>query len=155
MTAPTLTDAARHALTALRSRDLTMTGGKTILDRDRVNSRVGHRLIDAKLADLNQHGLLVITDAGRALVDHPIRTDTPKPAGQGRAAGMIGTTDTAVRMLPVDELHPAEDNPRQSLGDPDRLADLAESIRTQGLIQPIVACARPAGGWTIIAGHRR
>lgn len=55
--------------------------------------------------------------------------------------------------LPVDHLHPADDNPRQHLGD---LTELAATITAHGIIEPLVVHPRNiGGGWTIVAGHRR
>jgi ParB family chromosome partitioning protein len=59
------------------------------------------------------------------------------------------------RMLSIDQLHPSGLNPRKHF-DPIELAELAESIRSKGLVQPIVA--RPdaqRGGFEIVAGERR
>ncbi|HWB46191.1 MAG TPA: ParB/RepB/Spo0J family partition protein, partial [Hyphomicrobiaceae bacterium] len=59
------------------------------------------------------------------------------------------------RMLSIDQLHPSGLNPRKHF-DPIELAELAESIRNKGLVQPIVA--RPdaqRGGFEIVAGERR
>lgn len=52
---------------------------------------------------------------------------------------------------PVDRIDPHPDNIRHDLGD---LTDLAESIKTHGVIEPLIVF--PAGDrWTLIAGHRR
>lgn len=56
-----------------------------------------------------------------------------------------------LRTVPVADLHPDPDNPREDLGDVD---ELAESIKATGLLQPIVARQR-AGHLIIVAGHRR
>jgi ParB family chromosome partitioning protein len=56
--------------------------------------------------------------------------------------------------LPVEELTPNDYQPRTAF-DPEELAELAASIRTQGLIQPILVTPRPTGGFTIVAGERR
>jgi ParB family chromosome partitioning protein len=60
----------------------------------------------------------------------------------------------SVLELPLACLIPAEDNPRRQLGD---LAELATSIKSVGLIEPIVATPRDlaAGTYTVVAGHRR
>lgn len=57
-----------------------------------------------------------------------------------------------VVMLPVDALHPADDNPRGEVGD---VAQLAASIVAVGLLQPLLVTPRAEGGWTVVAGHRR
>ncbi|MFQ5526251.1 MAG: ParB/RepB/Spo0J family partition protein [Thermoanaerobaculia bacterium] len=56
--------------------------------------------------------------------------------------------------LAVDELTPNEYQPRAEF-DAEGLAELAASIRSQGLIQPILVAPRPGGGHTIVAGERR
>ena len=58
-----------------------------------------------------------------------------------------------IQMLPVSALTPHPRQPRRHF-DEDALAELAESIRSRGLIQPIVV--RPhGGGYQIVAGERR
>ena len=59
------------------------------------------------------------------------------------------------RMLSIAELHPSGRNPRKSFDETD-LAELANSIRAKGLVQPIVARPDPQrGGYEIVAGERR
>jgi ParB family chromosome partitioning protein len=65
----------------------------------------------------------------------------------------------AQRTLAVAALRPGRYQPRTSM-DPERLAELADSIRAQGLIEPIVVRQVPAtktakAGYEIIAGERR
>lgn len=64
-----------------------------------------------------------------------------------------GQSRTGLRMLPVSSLVPHPDQPRRHFDD-DALEELARSIQTRGLIQPIVA--RPTGhNYQIVAGERR
>ena len=59
------------------------------------------------------------------------------------------------RLLPISELHPSGLNPRKDF-DSAELAELAQSIRTKGLVQPIIARPdRQRGGFEIVAGERR
>jgi ParB family transcriptional regulator, chromosome partitioning protein len=59
------------------------------------------------------------------------------------------------RLLPISELHPSGRNPRKAF-DEAELADLANSIRSKGLVQPIIARPdRDRGGYEIVAGERR
>jgi len=68
-------------------------------------------------------------------------------------AAAVGLVDVdRVVALPLDQLHPAADNPRGELGDVDKLA---ASIAAVGLLAPLLVTPRPVGGWTIVAGHRR
>lgn len=59
-----------------------------------------------------------------------------------------------VLRLPVDQLHPNRFQPRSRFDDAG-LDELAESIRAQGVIQPVVVTGRKTGGWTLVAGERR
>jgi ParB family chromosome partitioning protein len=57
----------------------------------------------------------------------------------------------------IEEIAPSPDNPRQ-IFDEAKLIELAESIRQQGLVQPLVVRQRPptdGGGFLLIAGERR
>ena len=57
------------------------------------------------------------------------------------------------RLVPIAELKAGRFNPRKDFRD-DELTELAESIRSKGLVQPIIV--RPiAGGYEIVAGERR
>lgn len=90
--------------------------------------------------------------------------DKRKALGRGLGALIPGAASmpapTARRdyfVCAIEEVHPSRENPRHGFDEPS-LAELAESIRAQGLIQPLVVRARPAsegGGFTLIAGERR
>lgn len=57
------------------------------------------------------------------------------------------------RVVPTADLRPGRLNPRKDFRD-EELAELADSIRNKGLVQPIIV--RPvAGGYEIVAGERR
>ena len=60
----------------------------------------------------------------------------------------------SLRTLPVDALAPGKYQPRRQM-DPAKLAELSESIRAQGVIQPIVVRQLPDRTYEIIAGERR
>ncbi len=73
--------------------------------------------------------------------------------------GVVGddTPETGadeLRQLPLDRIQPGKFQPRQVF-DEERLAELAASIKSQGLIQPIVVRAIGAARYEIIAGERR
>lgn len=59
-----------------------------------------------------------------------------------------------VLRIPVDMIEPNPFQPRQNF-DADALGELAESIRTFGLIQPITVRKKSSGGYQIISGERR
>ncbi len=62
--------------------------------------------------------------------------------------------DSVLKKLPVEKIQKGKYQPRTSI-DPDALQDLAESIKAQGLVQPVVVRRLSAGGYELIAGERR
>ena len=80
----------------------------------------------------------------------------PERRGLGRGLevliGGAGSNDLA--HVPVDQIHPNPRQPRKRF-DHEATAGLAESIRAQGIIQPVVLRPRAAGGYELIAGERR
>jgi ParB family chromosome partitioning protein len=76
------------------------------------------------------------------------------PKGAAQAPVLEATPADTLRHLPVDALAPGKYQPRKTM-DQAKLAELAESIKAQGVIQPIVV--RDLGGhrYEIIAGERR
>jgi ParB family chromosome partitioning protein len=81
---------------------------------------------------------------------------TPPPAaGATTAAGApAADAEGELRELPVGKLRPGRYQPRGVM-DPDALEELSQSIRAQGLIQPIIVRPVDGGGFEIIAGERR
>ena len=59
-----------------------------------------------------------------------------------------------LRKLPIDQLQPGKYQPRTAM-DPGKLTELAESIKAQGVIQPIVVRELSPGKFEIVAGERR
>jgi len=76
------------------------------------------------------------------------------PKGAAQAPVLEATPSDRLHQLPVDALSPGKYQPRKTM-DQAKLAELAESIKVQGVIQPIVV--RDLGGrrFEIIAGERR
>jgi len=62
--------------------------------------------------------------------------------------------NSALKTLAVDLLKPGKYQPRQAMGK-DKLAELADSIRSQGIIQPIIVRPVDKGRYEIVAGERR
>lgn len=58
-----------------------------------------------------------------------------------------------VLYLPIDSLRPNPDQPRRVF-DQEALEELASSIRSLGLLQPLTV-RRQDGGWELVAGERR
>jgi ParB family transcriptional regulator, chromosome partitioning protein len=95
-------------------------------------------------------------------------TAMPLPLNKGRLgrglASLIGEVPNGEHRLPaegeqrsvgIDQLHRSPLNPRRDFGD-EELAELADSIRTKGLLQPIIVRPEASrGGYEIVAGERR
>jgi ParB family transcriptional regulator, chromosome partitioning protein len=56
--------------------------------------------------------------------------------------------------IPVDAIHPNPRQPRRRF-EPEASSGLAESVRRQGVIQPLLVRSRGVGGYEIVAGERR
>jgi len=67
---------------------------------------------------------------------------------------LIGGGSPELAQVPVAEIHPNPKQPRRSF-DADATGGLAESVKAQGLIQPVVVRPRLQGGYELIAGERR
>ena len=86
-----------------------------------------------------------------------------KKPGLGRGLDMllssarsqsIDTEDTVLKRLPVERVRPGQYQPRTRM-DADALQELADSIKAQGLVQPIVVRKLNGGEYELIAGERR
>jgi len=80
---------------------------------------------------------------GLAALLGDVAVQVPLPAG-------------SVRQLAIDQLEPNPYQPRSSM-DPDALEELAQSIRSRGVLQPLLVRPHPTepGRFQIIAGERR
>ncbi len=72
-----------------------------------------------------------------------------------RPAAAAATYDGNVFSCPLDKIVPQKGQPRQHF-DNDRIEELAQSLRTHGLLEPLVVRRRPGSDdFEIIAGERR
>jgi len=88
-----------------------------------------------------------------------------KKRGLGRGLDALLGTDTReasdevsaganLAEISIDDIHPGQYQPRRNIRD-EGLQELAASIKSQGVMQPIVLRRRPSGGYELIAGERR
>ncbi len=79
-----------------------------------------------------------------------------KRRGLGKGLELLvgGPGKPELAHLPVETIHPNPRQPRKRF-DHESTSALADSIRAQGLVQPIVVRPRSAGGFELIAGERR
>ena len=82
----------------------------------------------------------------------------PDRRGMGRGLSAIlpraQNGEEGLREIPVELVRPNPRQPRRSF-DEGALAELAESIRARGVLQPIVVRALPGGHYELVAGERR
>ena len=74
--------------------------------------------------------------------------------GDAAAAAGANPSDEPAAEVALTALHPNPRQPRTHFDDA-ALSELADSIRTNGLLQPILVRPRPTGGFEIVAGERR
>jgi ParB family chromosome partitioning protein len=97
----------------------------------------------------------------------PSKPGKTRRTGLGRGLGSLiptaleqseagsASAEGPVHAVPIDQIVPNPYQPRTVI-DRVKLEELAESIRTHGLVQPLVVATNPNGdGWTLIAGERR
>ena len=58
------------------------------------------------------------------------------------------------KMVSINDLYEFKDNPYK-VKDNEEMADLVESIKKYGIIEPLIVRKRDEGGYEIISGHRR
>jgi len=74
------------------------------------------------------------------------------PASETEAPRAVPVDDQG--SIAIDDINPSPFQPRRQFAQ-EALAELADSIGRQGLLQPVVVRARPQGGYELIAGERR
>jgi len=85
---------------------------------------------------------------------------TRKKRGLGRGLdallgeAVLAQQDGTNQTLPLDQIRTGSYQPRRDI-DPERLGELAESIRRHGVVQPVVVRPREGGGYELVAGERR
>ncbi len=85
---------------------------------------------------------------GRGL-DALLAVEKPAPAAETPPGA-----GASVESAPIEALAPNRYQPRREFAE-DALAELADSIQSQGVIQPILVTPRAEGGYMILAGERR
>src|SRR5476649_1321311 len=93
-------------------------------------------------------------------------TTATKSRGLGRGLGTLlshvpfdisalaKSPENTITRLPIENLQPGKYQPRKFLSQ-ESLQELAESIRAQGVIQPIIVRSVAQNRYEIIAGERR
>lgn len=88
---------------------------------------------------------------GETKREEPLVRDENEISGEGGAGG---APDSPLRMLPVARIEPLPGNPRKHF-DEAALDELAASIASRGVIQPIIVRPHGEGKYQLVAGERR
>ena len=85
----------------------------------------------------------------------PEKTPVPR-RGLGRGLEVLigGASENELLQLPLDSVFPNPRQPRRRQ-ESDAAAGLADSVRAQGVLQPVIVRRRTEGGYELIAGERR
>ena len=78
------------------------------------------------------------------------------PAGEkpAESAPLLPAAPEGDRQVPIASIVPSRFQPRREFDEP-ALQELAESIKAQGILQPLLVRPRAGGGFELIAGERR
>jgi len=113
-------------------------------------ARLG-RGLGALLGDVKATTQIDSADTGQASEDSAKQT---VQAGAATSAQDVRKDNFGFRELPIDQLQRGEYQPRVRM-DKQALAELGESIRSQGVLQPLLVRPVAEGKYEIIAGERR
>jgi ParB family chromosome partitioning protein len=78
--------------------------------------------------------------------------DTPPPAVLG--TGASARTGGDLHHVDIDQIRPNREQPRRRF-EQERLQELSESIRSKGMLQPVIVRPAASGGFELVAGERR
>ena len=80
--------------------------------------------------------------------------EKPRPRALAVAGHLRGRQRASVAVVPVAAIRRNPEQPRKTF-DPDKLNDLAASIRERGLLQPVILRRQDDGNYLLMAGERR
>ncbi len=95
-----------------------------------------------------------VTNPSADSAANPAPADTRAPSadpGPGRSAAPAKRDYFQAQ---IEDIHPSPEQPRRRFDDSE-LEELAQSIRSYGVIQPLIVRRRPEGGYYLVAGERR
>jgi len=91
-------------------------------------------------------GLEALLGSSSATSEAAQKTSGPKSSKRKAAPG--------ISQCPIEQIHPRADQPRRQF-EPQRLAELAQSIQEQGILQPLLVRQTGDDSYEIIVGERR
>jgi len=106
------------------------------------NSRKLGKGLGALMGEARREEPLVARRPAAASATNSAQADAAEPQSDG------------IAMLAISDIEPHPDQPRQHF-DEEALAELAASIASRGVIQPVIVRPQPRGKYQLVAGERR
>src|SRR5438105_8770228 len=92
-----------------------------------------------------------------SISDLPVEAEVAPPLDLSDdiiAAPQAASDKSGPEEIDLDKIHPNPHQPRRQF-DQVAIAELAASIKSTGVIQPVIVRPAPGGGYELIAGERR
>ncbi len=124
---------------------------KSVKSKARSDRKFRRDFMDFRLDDFRLHPM---PKGLSALIPNADKRTSAQSLSSAMGGGAKTESRDRILQIPVSQLHPNRRQPRVHF-DAAMMADLADSIRAHGLLQPIVVATRAEGGYEIIAGERR
>ena len=100
----------------------------------------------SKVSDTDTATPSVVNAEANSAAENAVKNTLQEAAGPMSGPGIKG--------IAIEDIQPSPYQPRRYF-DEEALAELSQSIQTNGLLQPIVVRERATGGYELIAGERR
>lgn len=87
------------------------------------------------------------------IMEEPAAAETPSNVKEKKEKAASAESEDRVLYIDINDIKPNSAQPRKNF-DEEKLAELANSIRANGVIQPLIV-RESAGGYELVAGERR
>lgn len=87
------------------------------------------------------------------IMEEPAAAETPSKVKEKKEKAASAESEDRVLYIDINDIKPNSAQPRKNF-DEEKLAELANSIRANGVIQPLIV-RESAGGYELVAGERR
>ena len=84
----------------------------------------------------------------------PLKSQIEVPWDPRGDLSLQATTASSTQQVSLSEIHLRQQQPRRYF-DPQALKELIDSVKTHGLLQPLLVRPLPSGGYELVAGERR
>jgi ParB family chromosome partitioning protein len=124
------------------------------ISKDNTNKKRLGRGLGSLLGEANSGGLSITEDSGFVVANTTQNTLQQKPVAVTVSVEPPVPPESRIWTISIDKLVPGTYQPRKNF-EKESLIELTNSIKENGIIQPITVRKRKEGGYEIIAGERR